>query len=71
MAAAPWGNMPPQLQTNWSISTQPPKTGLLAYETVDDICLCASAIPTAEVSGNDEGSLRLARKINLQEKQKH
>jgi len=33
---------------------------VLAYETIDDLCLCASAIPIAEVSGNDEGSLRLA-----------
>ena len=53
--AAPWGNTPPQLQTTCSISTQLPKAGLLAYETVDDLCLCVSAIPTAEVSGNYEG----------------
>ena len=54
------GKYAPQLQTSCRISTQLPKAGLLVYETVDDLCLCASATPTAEVSENYEGSLRPA-----------
>lgn len=54
------GEYAPKLQNCCSISTQLPKAGLLAYETVDDFRLCASAIATAEGLGNYEGSLWLA-----------
>lgn len=53
------GNMTTKLQTSCSICTQIAKAGLLAYETVDDLSICASAIATAEGLGNYEGSLRL------------